>query len=241
MDWMGRTTSHNATDDPVDNFFRRMPPAIKDAPSLWTQNACFLIQNACQLLVTESMVRASADPDHKYLLEHVKRAPTEHLPAQYILQQLALLAFTQGVADDDDSHKARCLRHCRWMAQGRKDKTARFGPVSDTDAVPSVSKAVLPESSTFNLCAECGKDGATKQCAGCLVRTDNTTTLATSYCSKECQIKHWGSHRALCRRLQQISRAVSLFQDIFEQFLTLTSPDGYLTEKITEKNGMVVV
>jgi hypothetical protein len=164
------------------------------------------------------------------------------LPHLYVFMQIVLLALTKDVADDDDSHKARYLRFCRWIGQGRKDKTAHFGPLSETGPVPSVSTAVLPESADFSKCAECGKDGATKQSSGCLIRTDNHTTFATSYCSKECQVKHWKKHRALCRDMERITRAMALFQDIFEHFLALTCPGtAPRPTEITGKYGNVVV
>ncbi|KAK4148424.1 hypothetical protein C8A00DRAFT_19739 [Chaetomidium leptoderma] len=187
------------------------------------------------------MFRQSTDPDFDYLLEHARKTESEPEPARYIIQQLVVLALTKDMADNDDSPKARYLRFCRWMAQGRKDETANFGPASGTGPAPMVSKALLPESTTLHQCAECGKQSGMMSCSGCLIQNGEHKTFATSYCSKTCQAKHWRKHKGLCRQMQQIHRAMSLFQEIFEHLLTLTYPGGHIPKEITEENGMVLM
>jgi hypothetical protein len=99
--------------DPLDSFFRRLPAPKKDAPSLMSPEASYQIQEACELFKAEIMSRPPADPDSMYILEHIERAEGEPILSQYILQRLVMLALTNGVADDDDSAKARYLRYCR--------------------------------------------------------------------------------------------------------------------------------
>jgi hypothetical protein len=229
--------------DPIDKFFQRLPPPEKDYPPALSREIPGRVQNACMMLSVESMFGQSTDPDADYILEHAKKAlgESEGKGLKHIYQQLVMLALNKHIADDDDSLKARYLRFCRWIVQGRKDETAQFGPVSDAPSVLSVSKALLPISPAFSQCAECGKHGADKQCGGCLVRNDNHTTFATAYCSRECQKKHRKEHKALCRQMQQIQRAVSVFQGIFEHFLGLTFPNHHPAKQITDEDGMVVM
>lgn len=242
MDQIGHaTTPQGGTGDPVDNFFRRMPAPTKDSPSLLTQQGTRVMEIACQQFVVESMFRQSTDSDFDYLLKNVKKASTEPAPAPFVLQQLAMLALTKGVARDDESFKARYLRFCRWVVQGRKDEAANFDAVVTPSPAIVVSKAFLPEDAAAGQCAECGKQGATKHCSGCLIRENEHATFATSYCGGECQEKHWKKHRALCRQVQQINRATTTFQPIFEHFLALTCPDNFVPSEIAEKHGMVVV
>jgi hypothetical protein len=229
--------------DPVDNFFQRLPPPEKDCPPMTSREIPGRVQNACAMLSIESMLRQSTDPDAEYILEHARKAlgDSEGKGLKHIYQQLVMLALNKHIDDDDDTLKARYLRFCRWIVQGRKDETAQFGPASDILSVPSVSKALLPRSPAFSQCAQCGEQGASKQCAGCLVRNDNQTTFATAYCSRECQQKHRKEHKALCMQMQQIQRAASVFQGIFEHFLGLTFPNHHLAKQITDENGMVVM
>lgn len=187
------------------------------------------------------MFRQSTDPDAGYLLEHAMKAHTERVPLKYIYQRLVMLALDKGIADDDDSLKARQLRFYRWIVHGRKDETAHFGPGSNGSPDLDISKALLPESPAFNKCAECGNEGASKQCSGCSIRNGSRTTFAISYCGKECQQNHWKKHKSLCRQMQQLHRAMSLFQDIFDHFLTLVFLLVEQPKQIAEENGIVVV
>lgn len=111
------------------------------------------METACQQFVAESLFRQSTDPDFDYLLKTVKMASTEPAPAPYVLQQLAMLALTKGVAHDDESFKARYLRFCRWVVQGRKDETAHFDAISNSSPDIAISKAFLPENTIFTQCA----------------------------------------------------------------------------------------
>jgi hypothetical protein len=157
----GAMASMQTIGDPLDNFFQRMPPPVKNSASWMTQVATNRVKNACQLFVIESHFRPSTDPDAASLLQDIRSAETQPFPAQYVLHQLCVLAVTRKLPDDDKTRKARYLRFCRWIGQGRKDETACFGASNDTSPIPRVSKAFLPESPAFAQCAECGKEGAT--------------------------------------------------------------------------------
>ncbi|GFH52340.1 hypothetical protein CTEN210_08816 [Chaetoceros tenuissimus] len=51
-----------------------------------------------------------------------------------------------------------------------------------------------PTVNPTNICAACQKEGATKRCRGCL-----DVDIETFYCSRECQVKHWKTHKTVCR------------------------------------------
>ena len=42
-------------------------------------------------------------------------------------------------------------------------------------------------------CAACKKEGATKRCRGCL-----DVGVDIFFCNRECQVKHWKTHKILC-------------------------------------------
>jgi hypothetical protein len=231
----------NFTGDPVENFFKRLPLPPKQGPPLALDQSFVLVKRACDLLEAESKSRRSTDPDAKYLLEHIEKSRAEPIPFGYVFQQLCLLALAKDVADDDQSDKARYLQFCRWVANGRKDESVVSSTGSDNKSLSADSKAFLPEIAAFNKCAECGKEGAVHKCTGCLVRTEDHTTFATAYCGKECQERHWRAHKSFCQQLQQLHRAMMMFQNILEHYFTLTFQSKYIAKEITEQGGMVVV
>ena len=47
----------------------------------------------------------------------------------------------------------------------------------------------------FGLCPSCFKIGEHSACSGCLM---------VSYCSRECQKKHWRQHKDMCKALTKI-------------------------------------
>ena len=230
--------------DAVENFFNRLPPPTKDCPTALTvEPEAELVQQACELLLSEFFARPSVDPDAKYILEHAAKVARKLEKPAYILKHLAFLAISKGVnlADDDQSNKACQLCYWRWIAQGRRDETSPFSTGSEKNPPLNDSKVFLPEPATFQQCAACGKEGATNKCSGCLVRTDDHLTFATAYCGKECQTKHWNAHKASCKQMQQTYRAMLVFQDIFEHFRSVAFYLGYTAKYISEKDGMVFV
>ena len=51
-----------------------------------------------------------------------------------------------------------------------------------------------PTVNPTSLCAACQKEGATKRCRSCL-----DIGIETFYCCRECQVKHWKTHKTVCR------------------------------------------
>jgi hypothetical protein len=234
--------------DLVERFFGRLlsPKDHFSASLVCETNIWSTYRNrviwACDLLISESASQGSGDPNLEKILKYVKTAVSDHqTDVSYLFSQLAALAIEKPVADDDESITAQWLRYYRWMAQGRKDETSPFSKIPRSGRKPAtdVSKAFLTLDASSKRCAECGKQEGITNCSGCLVQHGGRSTFATAYCGKECQVKHWKKHKAFCRQLQQIHRASSVYQEIFEHFI-LSNYHRTFTE-ITEKHGMVMV
>jgi hypothetical protein len=225
-----------ASNDPVENFFRRLPPPGPETWSHLTPETDAIVNQACKLLVKEAAAQTCADPDLDTIMRHIVLKKLKGLSATYLYNQLAALGFDKGATADtsDTSHKARHLRFLCWMAEGHRAETA---PVY---GVLGITRASLPTNPVNNKCAECGQPNAATKCSGCLIRHDDSITFATAYCSKECQRANWKVHKASCRAIQQFQRAASIFQEIFEHSFSTAIPDGSV-EKITVQNGMLTM
>ncbi|KAK4119235.1 hypothetical protein N657DRAFT_262890 [Parathielavia appendiculata] len=123
------------------------------------------------ILLIDCMYRASVDPDFEYILKHAKTMLSEMRSAGCLYQQLAALALAKaGVASNDGYNKARQLRYCQWMTEGRKDGTSPFIVTFESDrksAAKASSKAFLSHDPASK---KCGDKDANVSCSGCLIR-----------------------------------------------------------------------
>ncbi|KAL1839635.1 hypothetical protein VTJ49DRAFT_1296 [Mycothermus thermophilus] len=229
--------------DPIERFFDRLPRP-RASTSLLEGDAVDKFDDAKDYLSRTLSVRSSTDPDAKYIEDLVKESDGVYGDMRWVYDGLMRLAFSKPISDQDRSMKARYLRFCRWIAQGRRPRTAFFRPWSDGPyVVPenSPSYAYLDVPLSVRRCAEC-KKAAKYKCSGCHLRTDGNTTFAVAYCSKKCQKHHWKlKHKDECGQAQRLFHATSLFQEILEHFLAVTYPAACSPRSIVEENGMTVV
>lgn len=75
---------------------------------------------------------------------------------------------------------------------------AAFSPLYVLSRAMPMNLTVTEDLDTFNgprRCANCGREGPTKRCSRC---------RSESYCSKECQRKHWKNHKRTCNMLKAL-------------------------------------
>ncbi|KAK4203154.1 hypothetical protein QBC40DRAFT_346450 [Triangularia verruculosa] len=105
------------------------------------------------------------------------------------------------------------------------------------------SYAYIPSSLHPSTCAACGKEGAANRCSRCLIKTDEHETFRVLYCGKDCQTKHWKSHKTLCKELAQLHRASKLFVEAFELsntiFWDLPTAQDVKWNEVVVKDGVV--
>lgn len=63
---------------------------------------------------------------------------------------------------------------------------------SSDRSLTQVNESLRHDNPASKVCAECTNDSASRFCSCCQV---------TVYCNRECQIKHWKKHKAVCRQL----------------------------------------
>jgi hypothetical protein len=209
-----------AVRDPVDVFFELLPTPDehnhKTGDELLERlTVAGRVFNAC------SFFRGSSGPDH----DLIKRALQNCREVGSFYMQLAGLAMDKPVDPDDSSYKAVYLRYLRWVANGRKDELS-----------PSVTPGHLEAR-----CEACDKHGAAMKCAGCLISTDGEVAFSTDYCGVDCQKSDWPKHKAACRQVQQLSRAMGMFSDILRHLLSITYYSRYKLQSITREQGIVIV
>ena len=94
--------------------------------------------------------------------------------------------------------------------------------VDSMDALATRMDQTSVSAAPAHVCSACGGE-AKLRCQACQHNeTDsNTEHNATWYCSRECQVKHWASHKSFCREVMhanQLYRAANLSQSAFYQF-----------------------
>jgi len=94
------------------------------------------------------------------------------------------------------SHKAECLAQRAQQAAARTsdrispDMSAQLGAVLRMQQASEEQAAAAPEETT---CRKCGREGVSNRCSGCHL---------AAYCSRECQVAHWPTHRKACKLTQ---------------------------------------
>jgi MYND finger. len=196
------------------------------------------------LLEQELHITGSDDPDARFILDAVVKG-TEILPEalqpwSYIADELAKLALKKNFSKNDNSYKAQYLRIMRWCVEGKRDESKPFGEDWKGLKDDKLSKEYLPAAEDHSKCVKCGKSAELK-CTGCIVKTGDKVTLATFYCSRECQKKHWPHHKSDCKEHKEIMRAMSIFQPIFEHIILLIMPVVGGKTTVKEQNGIWMI
>ena len=62
--------------------------------------------------------------------------------------------------------------------------------VVEKEEEPAVEEPVV-SAAVVVTCASCGANDPTKQCSRC---------AKVTYCNRECQMAHWGQHKAVCHQ-----------------------------------------
>jgi hypothetical protein len=222
--------------DPVDAFFDNMP-SPEEHHNLSGEEAATMLHRANMIFL--ALVERGNTSSHMACYELLKDAITKYWMTsrhlRLIYAQLASLTVDKPIGpDDSDSRKARQLRYIHWVVNGRKDATSPFA------AVLAEGPSDMKISSTSDHCAACDKVNATMNCGACQIASGDGVAFSTAYCSQDCQKKHWPTHKTVCKEVQQLARAVGMFNDIFHHFLGLTYPEETKLQSITRQGDMVV-
>lgn len=230
--------------DPKDDPYLVMYAAQgNDAAGQPAASRCMMLQSEL-LAALKGFVKAidrgnPTDSDAKYLEQTAREVSMGQPPKDFVLA-LARLGMMMGdsLTDANNSDKkAQHLAYYRWLVLGRKDENSPLKDVKPT-SVP-VSHAYLPTGNAHRTCANCGKDGATQACTGCLVQHDGHAIFRTGYCGKACQAADWQNHKSDCRDLMRLERATSLLQEIIVCFLKNVYGGDDISE-ISETKDFVV-
>ena len=87
------------------------------------------------------------------------------------------------VSDNEHKHKCKDLNEQRLNVK-KAAKAAK-------KAAKAVKKEKKPVVVPVVTCASCGANDPTKQCSRC---------EKVTYCNRECQVAHWGQHKADCQK-----------------------------------------
>lgn len=231
--WLPRAI---ADSDPVDAFFDHMPSPQEHHTMSGKDVAATLDRAIMIFLALSEHGNRSFDRDYYELIKDAISKHWESGNLHLIYAQIASLAIDNNIEPDDSgSCKAQQLRYIRWVVNGRNDATSPFAsPGSGNESAdPNAS-------STLDRCAVCNSANATMRCGACRVTTEDGMAFSIAYCSQDCQKKHWPTHKAICKEVQQLERAVSMFTDIFRHFLEATYPEEVELKSITRQGNMVV-
>ena len=198
----------------------------------------------CYLLEQELHITGSDDPEARFILDAVVKGteilPETTQPWSYIAGELAKLALKKKLSRNDKSYMAQYLRVMRWCVEGKRDERKPFGEGWEDSMDEKPSKDYLPAADGHSKCVKCGKNAELK-CTGCIVKTGDKVTLATFYCSRECQKQHWPQHKIECKEQKEIVRAMSIFQPIFEHIISLIMPVVGGKTTVKEQNGIWMI
>jgi hypothetical protein len=218
------------SNDPLSVFYQSMP-STEDHYKNRLAELGGLMDAALVLKHSPASPELHSNSEYKTLLQAIDDSFADPKGSNIIYEQLAKLAISTTIDPQDQSARACQLRYIRWVVAGLKDETSPFQATRD----------LHNRHTTRNQeCASCDTAPATKWCAGCELPADVGKPFATMYCSAECQKKHWPTHRPFCRQIQQLVRGVSIFDEVFRHWRTITYPRKYTVTSITVDQGMAV-
>ncbi|TPX14432.1 uncharacterized protein E0L32_005396 [Thyridium curvatum] len=141
-----------------------------------------------------------------------------------------------NIGEGSTNKKFEHLAYYRWLALGAKDEDDPFEDHPKKKKAPSHKH--IPTDILSSVCGNCGKGGANHNCDKCLIRSDGRSAFKQAYCNKACKLAHGAAHKTACEEMQRVSRAASMFKEVFVHYLLKMNYHD-LTD-ITEKDGLVV-
>ncbi|KAI2624277.1 hypothetical protein GGR54DRAFT_655065 [Hypoxylon sp. NC1633] len=117
------------------------------------------------------------------------------------------------------SAEARFFRYCKWILQGRRDHDHWNRPIEELyyhTSHRSPDLSLLPFDLTApTTCAYCGDEEVNLVCIHCAQINCGRLTIATPYCSEDCQRVDWKNHEEVCITRRGFSRSVQFMKSIF--------------------------
>ena len=218
--------------DPVSHFFASLPSPEEHHSKSWFQLSPIVQRVAARFLAQAG--RAARTDAEFQLVKTAAEASYGNFAkgAAAVYDHLAAYALSTDIDPADQSTNATQLRYIRWVAEGRNDASSPFG-------LPDTGEPILR-------CAGCGATSETSQlrgCTGCRLTVGDTLNegpFTAWYCGKACQARNWSHHKQGCREARALVRAVSMFNEIFRHFLTITYHSRFTIKSISVVQGLVV-
>lgn len=224
------TESPSSPNDAVKAFFSSMPPPEDHYTKPFNEIQPTLVNAMVNFMFTPIPRHRTMDHDFRLIQQANEDSMADPKGGAVVYEQLAKLALSTVNDPHDHSAMAKQLRYIRWVVTGMKDETT---PFSSTTVSHSSARPI-------SHCAACGNAEASMRCSGCELPADTGNPFATVYCNHKCQKKDWKTHKAICKQIQQLMRAVDMFNVIFRHRLAMTFPSGYTITSITIDQGMTV-
>ncbi|KAL7625641.1 hypothetical protein AAE478_004861 [Parahypoxylon ruwenzoriense] len=221
--------ARSAVADIVEDFFKAIPCPENHHELLGDMDMHQSYFDAIRAFVSFSRAGQSDDPDYDFILRATSQVKCIN-DVPMFWEQLAYLAGTKQISDDDNSMKAQQLEYYHWMSYGRQDYSAPIPVIPTGGIFPAgpVSRMFLPDFMGF--CSNCGSQNNLMGCEYC---------ITVAYCSRRCRKKQRKFHKPYCRARMSLYRAAHIFRDLF--FHVREKAYSGRIKEISEDNRMVTL
>ncbi|KAF0973354.1 hypothetical protein FDP41_008561 [Naegleria fowleri] len=191
--WLVRRKSKGKKPPSIQTYFTKVIPKINAHPEMGEPAGTLLVSMSQMKLLTfvssvwdqiSAKSLTKAEPTNfeemdKLRMEHLQKEKEQYLKT--VEKEKKDITTTEAKTTPSDTSSSQ---------QEQATSTPETTPLPSTlsaNAPPQPQK----QASNVKCCAACGKPNATKRCGGC---------HSVVYCSKECQVSHWKTHKVDCKK-----------------------------------------
>ncbi|KAG2373471.1 hypothetical protein C9374_012078 [Naegleria lovaniensis] len=192
--WLVRRKSKNKKPPNIQTYFSKVIPKIVAHPEMGQLAGTLIVSMSQMKLVSIissiwNQITAKSlkkgEPTDYFELDKLRKQHVEQEKEQYLKTVVESGTKKEETQVNNENSKQQ---------QAEKEVSKS---IASTTPLPSTLSTVPPQppqqkpSSNVKVCAACGKPNATKRCGGC---------HGVVYCSKECQVAHWKTHKVDCKK-----------------------------------------